>query len=90
MSQVSAVVSRPLIASHVLVIAAVANAKAAETAFYAAVAEADSAKGVIQTWRTYRHVRDTCAAVDKAHAQLRAAVQIAEDDAEALMTRVNE
>src|ERR1700737_1212597 len=73
------VASHPTFASNPIVIAALANAKASDTAFLAAVAEADAARG-FRIWSTYRHVRQACAASDSAHVALRAAIESAEDE----------
>jgi hypothetical protein len=73
------VASHPMFASNPIVIAALANAKASDAAFLAAVAEADAARG-FRIWSTYRHVRQAGAASDSAHAALRAAIESAEDE----------
>jgi hypothetical protein len=72
------VASHPMFAGNPIVIAALANAKASDAAFFAAVVEADAARG-LRIWSAYRHVRRASAASDKAHAALRAAVESAED-----------
>jgi hypothetical protein len=74
-----ALASQPKLADNPVVIAALANAKASETAFIAAVAEADAARG-FRIWSTYRHVRQVSAQPDSAHAALRAVIESAEAD----------
>jgi multidrug resistance efflux pump len=72
-----AVASHPMFAGNPIVVAALANAKANDAAFFAAVVEADAARG-LRVWSAYRHLRQASAASDKAHATLRAAVESAE------------
>src|SRR6516225_150184 len=74
-----AVASHPKFAGNQMVMAALANAKASEAAFLAALAEADAARG-FRRWSTYRHCRQACAATDRAHATLRSTVEIAEQE----------
>jgi hypothetical protein len=73
------IASHPKFADDQIVMAALANAKASETAFLAAVAEADVARG-FRIWGAYRHCRQECAAADSAHAALRAAIESAEQE----------
>lgn len=72
-----AIASHPNFASNRIVQAALANAKASDAAFLAAVAEADTARG-FRIIKTYRHVRRTAALSEKAHATLRVAIERAE------------
>jgi len=76
------IANHPKFSSNPIVKAALANAKASEAAFLAAVAEADAARG-FRIWSTYRHVRETCVVADEAHAALRAVVELAEGEAHA-------
>jgi hypothetical protein len=71
------VASQPKFAHNPLVIAAVASAKASEAAFHAAAAKADAAPWFLM-YGAHCHVRETCAALDRDQAALRAALQCAE------------
>jgi hypothetical protein len=71
------IASHPNFSGNPIVIAALANAKACDAAFLAAVVEADAARG-FRRLSASRHVRQACAASDSAHAALRAAVESAE------------
>jgi hypothetical protein len=75
------VASHPKFAGNRIVMAAIANAKASEVAFLAAVAEADAARG-FRIWGAYRHCRQACAVADSAHASLRGAIESAEKEYE--------
>jgi hypothetical protein len=75
------IASDPKFAGNRIVMAALNNAKASEAAFLAAVAEADTARG-FRIWGAYRHCRQACAAVDSAHATLRATIESAENEYE--------
>jgi hypothetical protein len=74
------IASDPRIASHPLVIAALANSKASYAAFLAAMADVDAERNFFRMWKTHRHFRQACAAADRAYLGLRAAVEIAENE----------
>ena len=69
-----AIASHPKFADNPVVIVALANAKASEATFIAAAAEADG-----RSWDPHRepHVRQVSAAIESAHAALRAAIESA-------------
>jgi hypothetical protein len=74
-----AVASHPKFADNLIVVAAIANAKANHAAFIAAVKDADAARG-FRRLSAYSHVRRACAASDGAQKALIAAVRAAEDE----------
>jgi hypothetical protein len=74
------IASQPNFAGNPLVAAALANAKASDAAFFAALAEVEAERNLFRVWRTHRHFREACAAADNAHATLRGLVEIAEDE----------
>jgi hypothetical protein len=59
------IASHPKFAGNRIVLAALANAKASEAAFIAALAQADASRG-IRIFGAYRHCRQACAAADHA------------------------
>ena len=73
-----AVANHPMFAGNPIVIAALANAKANDAAFFAALAEVEADRSFFRAWSTRRHFLQACAAADKAHAALRASIEIAE------------
>jgi hypothetical protein len=72
------IASHPKFAGDAIVAAALANAKASDAAFFTALAELEAERSFFRMWRTHRHFREACAAADKAHSALRAAVEFAE------------
>jgi tetratricopeptide (TPR) repeat protein len=74
------VARHPMFAGIPLVAAALANAKACDAAFLAALAEVEAERNLFRMWSTHRHFRQACAASDKAHATLREVIGIAEDE----------
>ena len=75
-----AVANHPMFAGNPLVAAALANAKANDAAFLAALAEVEAERNFFRMWKTHRHFRQACAAADKGHATLREVIGNAEDE----------
>jgi len=67
--------SDPKIANNPLVIAALANAKASDAAFYAALENMEAKRTFFHRWSAYRHFRQASLKAEKAHDALRAAVE---------------
>ena len=74
-SDYALIASDPKIVNDPLVIAAIANAKASDAAFYAALEDVEAKRNFLHRWNTYRHFRQTSVAAEKAHDALRAAVE---------------
>ena len=74
------IAAHPKFAGNSIVSAALANAKASDAAFFAALAEVEAERSFFRMWKTHKHFRQASAAADQAHATLRAAVESAEDD----------
>jgi hypothetical protein len=79
-SNYALIASDPKIASNPLVIAALANAKDTDAAFYAALENVEAKRNFLHWWNTYRHFRQASVAAEKAHDALRAAVERARLD----------
>jgi hypothetical protein len=75
-----AVANHPMFAGNPLVAAALANAKANDAAFLAALAEVEAERNFFRMWKTHRHFRQACAAADRGHATLREVIGNAEDE----------
>ena len=76
------IASKPQIANHPLVVAALARSKACYAAFLAALADIEAERNFFRIGKTHRHFRHTCTAADQAHAALRYAIEMAEEEAE--------
>jgi len=74
-SDYTLIASDPKIANNPLVIAALANAKASDAAFYAALENMEAKRTFLHRWNTYRHFRQASLKAEKAHDALRATVE---------------
>jgi hypothetical protein len=66
------------IASNPVVSAALAKAKASETAFYAAFENVEAKSNFLHRWSAFRRFRKASIAAEKAHDKLRTAIKTAE------------
>src|SRR5271170_5394121 len=73
-----ALITGPKIANNPVVIAALANAKASATAFYAALENVEAKRTFLRRWSAFRRFRQAAIAAEKAHDKLRTAIKTAE------------
>jgi hypothetical protein len=73
-SNYALITNDPKIAKDPVIIAALAQAKASEAGFYAALENVEAKSNLLRRWGAFRRFRQAAIAAEKAHDKLRAAV----------------